>query len=111
MESDRVGIVTTLDGKPIEAGEIAGSSTSGHNNFQNAQAFLDGGGRRGLQEQILLSGTWNLNPWFVQVQQVPMVQIPIGYVAVVISYVGMAHDDVSGVYFKHGALVNAAHQA
>jgi uncharacterized membrane protein YqiK len=61
---------------------------AGHDNFQNAQAFLDGGGRRGLQEQILLSGTWNLNPWFVQVEQVPMVQIPIGYVGVVISFVG-----------------------
>ena len=75
-----VGIVTALDGRPIEAGEIAGPAIAGHENFQNAQAFLDGGGRRGLQEQILLSGTWNLNPWFVQVEQVPMVQIPIGYV-------------------------------
>ena len=65
VEPDMVGIVTTLDGRPIEAGEIAGPVIAGHDNFQNAQAFLDGGGRRGLQEQILLSGTWNLNPWFV----------------------------------------------
>jgi uncharacterized membrane protein YqiK len=110
VEPDQVGIVTTLDGHSIDAGEIAGASIAGHDNFQNAQAFLDGGGRRGLQEQILLSGTWNLNPWFVQVQQVPMVQIPIGYVGVVISYVGMAHEDVSGVEFKHGDLVNAGHK-
>jgi uncharacterized membrane protein YqiK len=110
IEPDRVGIVTTLDGQAIEAGEIAGSVIEGHDNFQNAQAFLDGGGRRGLQEQILLSGTWNLNPWFVQVEQVPMVQIPIGYVGVVISFVGKAHLDVSGVEFKHGDLVNAGHK-
>ena len=96
--------------RPIEAGEIAGPAIAGHDNFQNAQAFLDGGGRRGLQEQILLSGTWNLNPWFVQVEQVPMVQIPIGYVGVVISFVGGAHVDVSGVEFKHGDLVNAGHK-
>src|SRR5439155_24593681 len=83
VEPDMVGIVTTLDGHAIEAGEIAGPVIAGHENFQNAQAFLDGGGRRGLQEQILLSGTWNLNPWFVQVEQVPMVHIPIGYVGVV----------------------------
>jgi len=57
-----------------------------------------------------LSGTWNLNPWFVQVEQVPMVQIPIGYVGVVISFVGKAHEDVSGVDFKHGDLVNAGHK-
>ncbi len=110
VEPDRVGIVTTLDGRPIEAGEIAGPVIPDHDNFQNAQSFLDGGGRRGLQEQILLSGTWNLNPWFAQVEQVPMVQIPIGYVGVVISYVGKAHEDVSGVEFKHGDLVNAGHK-
>lgn len=110
VASDQVGVVTTLDGQPIEAGEIAGPSIPGHDNFQNVQAFLDGGGRRGLQEQILLSGSWNLNPWFVQVEQVPMVQIPIGYVGVVISFVGAAHVDVSGVEFKHGDLVNAGHK-
>jgi uncharacterized membrane protein YqiK len=110
VEPDMVGIVTTLDGHSIEAGEIAGPAIAGHENFQNAQAFLDGGGRRGLQEQILLSGTWNLNPWFVQVEQVPMVQIPIGYVGVVISFVGKAHEDVSGLEFKHGDLVNLGHK-
>lgn len=110
IEPDMVGIVTTLDGQSIEPGEIAGPAIAGHDNFQNAQAFLDGGGRRGLQEQILLSGTWNLNPWFVQVEQVPMVQIPIGYVGVVISFVGKAHEDVSGIEFKHGDLVNMGHK-
>jgi len=110
VQPDKVGIVTTLDGMPIEASEIAGPTIEGHDNFQNAQAFLTGGGRRGLQEQILLSGTWNLNPWFVQVEQVPMVQIPIGYVGVVISFVGQAHVDVSGLEFKHGDLVNTGHK-
>jgi uncharacterized membrane protein YqiK len=110
VEPDMVGIVTTLDGHSIEAGEIAGPAMTDHDNFQNAQVFLDKGGRRGLQEQILLSGTWNLNPWFVQVEQVPMVQIPIGYVGVVISFVGLAHEDVSGVEFKHGDLVQVGHK-
>src|SRR6266436_3534576 len=107
---DMVGIVTALDGRPIEHGEIAGPVIPDHDNFQNAQTFLESGGRRGLQEQILLSGTWNLNPWFVQVEQVPMVQIPIGYVGVVISFVGQAHVDVSGLEFKHGDLVNIGHK-
>jgi uncharacterized membrane protein YqiK len=110
VEPDMVGIVTTLDGQPIEPGEIAGPVIPAHENFQNAQAFLNGGGRRGLQEQTLLSGTWNLNPWFAQVDPVPMVQIPIGYVGVVISFVGQAHVDVSGLDFKHGDLVNVGHK-
>ncbi|MDF5735995.1 MULTISPECIES: flotillin family protein [unclassified Nostoc] len=110
LASDKVGIVTTLDGVPISAGELAGPIIDEHNNFQNGQKFIDGGGRRGLQEQILLSGSWNLNPWFVQVEQVPMTEIPIGYVGVVISFVGKAHQDVSGAAFTHGNLVNQGHK-
>lgn len=108
--SDKVGIVTTLDGLPIPPGEIAGPVIEGHDNFQNGQKFLNGGGRRGLQEQILLSGSWNLNPWFVQVEQVPMTEIPIGYVGVVISFVGQDQEDVSGAAFTHGNLVNPGHK-
>ncbi len=110
VEPDMVGIVTTLDGRPIDPGEIAGPVVAAHDNFQNAQAFLDGGGRRGLQEQVLLSGSWNLNPWFAQVEQVRMIEVPIGSVGVVISYVGAAHVDVSGTDFKHGDLVNVGHK-
>jgi uncharacterized membrane protein YqiK len=102
--------VTTLDGAPIDDGDIAGVLVPGHDNFQNAQAFLDAGGRRGLQEQVVLSGQWNINPWFAQVEQVPMVEIPIGHVGVVISYVGKAHEDVSGADFKHGDLVLNGHK-
>jgi uncharacterized membrane protein YqiK len=110
VAADMVGIVTTLDGLPIPEGEIAGPTIAGHNNFQNAQAFIDREGSRGLQEQVMLSGSWNLNPWFVQVDQVPMTEVPIGYVAVAISFVGKAHEDISGEDFKHGDLVNAGHK-
>jgi len=110
VQSDKVGIVTTLDGLSIDAGEMAGSTVPGHNNFQNGEKFIHAGGRRGLQEQILLSGSWNLNPWFVQVEQLPMTEIPIGYVGVVIAYVGKAHEDVSGASFTHGNLVLPGHK-
>jgi uncharacterized membrane protein YqiK len=110
VEPDRVGIVTTLDGESIAQGEIAGAIIPGHNNFQDAQAFLSSGGCRGLQEQVLLSGQWNINPWFARVEQVGMVEIPIGHVGVVISYVGAAHEDVSGADFKHGDLVHSGHK-
>jgi uncharacterized membrane protein YqiK len=105
VDRDKVGIVTTLDGIPIEPDEIAGPVIPNHDNFQNGQQFIDGGGRRGLQEQVILSGSWNLNPWFVSIEQVSMTEIPIGYVGVVISYVGKSHQDVSGEAFTHGNLV------
>lgn len=110
VQPDKVGIVTTLDGKPIPAGEIAGPTIAKHENFQNGQTFVQSGGCRGLQEQVLLSGSWNLNPWFVRVEQVPMTEIPIGYVGVVVSFVGGAQEDVSGVAFTHGNLVHVGHK-
>jgi uncharacterized membrane protein YqiK len=110
MQPDKVGIVSTLDGMPIESGELAGATVPHHDNFQNGQKFIQQGGRRGLQQQILLSGSWNLNPWFVQVEQVPMTEIPIGYVGVVVSFVGDAPDDVSGAAFTHGNLVRVGHK-
>jgi len=39
-----------------------------------------------------------------------MTEIPIGHVGVVISFVGQAHEDVSGADFKHGDLVDAGHK-
>ncbi|HEX2452273.1 MAG TPA: SPFH domain-containing protein [Vicinamibacterales bacterium] len=105
MPTDRVGIVTVLDGRPIASGDLAGPSIEGHESFQRGQAFIEASGCRGLQEDVLLSGSWNLNPWFVRVEPVPLTEIPIGYVGVVVSYVGREHLDVSGESFTHGDLV------
>ena len=105
VPNDQVGIVTTLDGRPIATGDLAATVVENHDNFQRGQAFIDAGGGRGLQEQVLLAGSWNLNPWFVNVQLVPMTEIPIGFVGVVVSFVGKEHLDLSGEDFTHGDLV------
>ena len=105
IQESRVGIVTTLDGHPIEAGHIAGKMIDGHNNYQNFDAFLENGGNRGLQPQVILAGSYNLNPWAVQIEEIPMTEIPIGYVGVVISFIGGEGHDLTGSDFKHGNIV------
>jgi uncharacterized membrane protein YqiK len=87
---DMVGIVTTSDGIPMDAskGETAGPIISGHDNFANPQKFIDGGGCRGLQEDVILSGEHHLNPWFAKVNQVPLTVIREGTVGVVVSLIG-----------------------
>ncbi|HWB63175.1 MAG TPA: SPFH domain-containing protein [Chitinophagales bacterium] len=105
IQENMVGIITTLDGETIEAGQIAGKEISGHNNFQDADAFLNANGNRGLQPQVILAGSYNLNPWFVKVEEVKMTEIPIGHVGVVISFVGTEGQDLSGIEFKHGNIV------
>jgi uncharacterized membrane protein YqiK len=101
-----VGIVTTMEGKPLEEGQIAGKVIEGHNKFQDIDAFLNSEGYKGLQEQVILAGSYFLNPWFTRIEMVKMTEIPIGHVGVVISYVGADGIDLSGVEFKHGNIVS-----
>lgn len=105
IPENTVGIVTTQEGKVTEAGQIAGRIVGGHNNFQDTDAFLDAGGNKGLQEQVILAGSYFMNPWFAKVEIVKMLEIPIGYVGVVISFVGPDGEDLSGAAFKHGNIV------
>ncbi|HXA16042.1 MAG TPA: SPFH domain-containing protein [Thermoanaerobaculia bacterium] len=143
---DMVGVVTALDGPPLEPGQIAsrlggfddiraeensvandtpenvrtadqrlielvlGNNNTQHNNYQDFQAFLTAGGRIGRQHDPLLPGAYNLNPFLVKVELVPMVVVEQGQVAVIKSYVGLPTEDTSGAEFKHGSLVRPGHR-
>lgn len=106
IPDNKVGIVTTKEGKPLATGEIAGSQVEGHNMFQNPQSFVDNGGSKGLQEQVLLAGRYFINPRFATVEIVDMFDVPIAHVGVVIAYVGREGKDVTGDSFRHGNLVS-----
>jgi len=106
IPDNAVGVVTTQEGKPLEEGQIAGKIVEGHNKFQDVDVFMQNGGYKGLQEQVVLAGTYFLNPWFAKVDMVNMLEIPIGHVGVVISYVGAEGVDLSGAEFKHGNIVS-----
>lgn len=108
IQDNTVGIVTTREGRPLNTGdgEIAGPEVPGHNSFQDAQAFLDAGGNKGLQEAVLLAGRYFINPRFATVEAKPMTDVPIAHVGVVIAYVGKKGVDVTGDSFKHGNLVS-----
>jgi uncharacterized membrane protein YqiK len=105
IEDGMVGVVTALDGTPLELGSIAGSVITGHNNFQDFDKFLLNGGQRGMQIQVVQAGSYSLNPWAIEVEKKEMTSIPIGHVGVVISYVGDEGEDTTGDGFKHGNIV------
>ena len=110
INADSIGIVNVLEGMPIPEGEIAAEIIPGHSNFQDAEEFLKANGCRGLQQQVLLPGSWNINPWFAIIEKCPMTTIPIGFVGVVNSFCGKEHKDISGIDFKHGELVEQGHK-
>src|SRR4030095_2211072 len=68
VPDNRVGIVTAKEGRPFPAGEIASQPVLGHNSFQDAQSFVDAGGGKGLQEQVILAGRYFINPRFATVE-------------------------------------------
>ncbi len=110
--SDDIGIVTVHDGPALEPGEIiapaVGTNAADadyHNNYQDIEAFLAAGGRRGRQLITLTDGTYFINRWFATVEMLPKSIVPIGHVGVVVSYHGKQGHDVSGDGFRHGELV------
>ncbi len=137
-KQDVVGIVTTLEGDPLSPADIAGriggfsdiealeaqpevtdselieallgKKNELHNNYQDFQAFLDNGGRIGLQHDPLLYGAYLLNPFLVRVELAPMLVVNQGEVAVIKSYVGLPTLDTSGPEFKFGSIVQPGHR-
>ena len=114
--TDTLGVVTVHDGPSIESGEIiapevtAPAGVKDHEYFQDIEAFLELGGRRGKQLQVLTDGTYFINRWFATIEMRPKTIIPIGYVGVVVSYYGFLGDDVTGAQFRYGEQVEPGHR-
>lgn len=109
---DSIGIATVHDGPSLGPGEIIApavgtdqSDANYHNNFQDPEAFLRAGGKRGRQYVPITDGTYYINRWFATVQAMPKTVVPIGYVGVVVSYYGPSGKDLSGETFRHGERV------
>jgi uncharacterized membrane protein YqiK len=113
--TDTIGVVSIQDGPTIGSGEIIAPEVKAipgkdHNYFQDPEAFLQLGGKRGKQLQVLTDGTFFINRWFGTVEIKAKTLIPIGYVGVVVSYHGAAGDDTTGESFRYGEQVEPGHR-
>jgi uncharacterized membrane protein YqiK len=102
------GNTVTTDAELIDL--LLGSKNTLHNNYQDFQAFLDHGGKIGLQHDPLLYGAYLLNPFLVRVDLVPMLVVNQGEVAVIKGFVGLPTADTSGAEFKFGSIVRPGHR-
>ncbi|MDD5371399.1 MAG: SPFH domain-containing protein [Anaerolineaceae bacterium] len=115
---DFIGVVTVHDGPSLPSGEIIAPVVGGnvndaltyHNNFQMPDRFLQAGGLRGRQLQVLVEGTYYLNRLFATVQMIPKTVIEVGFVGVVVSYTGAVGEDLSGTEYRHGELVEKGYR-
>lgn len=111
-DHDTIGVVSIQDGPTISSSEIiapevkAAPGQKDHNYFQDPEAFLALGGKRGKQLQVLTDGTFFINRWFGTVEIRNKTLIPIGYVGTVVSYYGQTGADTTGDKFRYGEQVD-----
>ena len=93
INENQIGLVEALDGAPLNPRDYVAESVSGHDNFQDGHEFIGKGGQRGPQKDILLPGTYYINPLLFKVIPENAKEVKPGEVAVVVSNVGKDPSD------------------
>jgi uncharacterized membrane protein YqiK len=88
INENTIGLVEALDGSPLNPRDYVAEPVTGHDNFQDGHEFIGKGGQRGPQKDILLPGTYYINPLLFKVIPETAKEIKPGEVAVVVSNVG-----------------------
>src|SRR6266403_2103531 len=93
INENGIGLVEALDGAPLNPGDYVAESIPGHDNFQDGHKFIDSKGQRGPQKDILLPGTYYINPLLFKVIPESAKEVKPGEVAVIVSNTGKDPSD------------------
>jgi uncharacterized membrane protein YqiK len=88
INENQIGLVEALDGAPLNPGDYVAESIPGHDNFQDGPEFIESSGQRGPQKDILLPGTYYVNPQLFKVIPESAKEVKPGEVAVIVSNTG-----------------------
>ncbi len=88
ISENQIGLVEALDGAPLDQRDYVAQAVTGHDNFQDSNEFISQGGQRGPQKDILLPGTYYINPMVFKVIPELAKEVKPGEVAVIVSNVG-----------------------
>ncbi len=88
VSENQIALVEALDGAPLDQRDYVAQAITGHDNFQDSNTFISGGGQRGPQKDILLPGTYYINPLMFKVIPESAKEVKPGEVAVIVSNVG-----------------------
>lgn len=86
----KVAVVLATDGQPMSPGRLLGRRVDGHNNFQDGQAFLEKGGQKGPQIDLLQPGSYRINSKLFEVKISDAIVIPAKRVGMVTAKDGQA---------------------
>src|SRR5579863_3017482 len=85
----QVGVIEARDGVPLSGGRVIARHVE-CDSFQDAPAFIAGGGERGPQMALIAPGSYRINPFLFSVQLADAVDIPDNKVGVVTTREGLA---------------------
>jgi regulator of protease activity HflC (stomatin/prohibitin superfamily) len=85
VKENEIGLVDSIDGNPVSPGRIFAKVTEGHNLFQDGEAFLNSGGEKGPQIQVVPPGLYRVNPYLFRMERVPSTSIPNNKIGVVVA--------------------------
>lgn len=88
INENNIGLVEALDGAPLDPRDYVATEIVGHDNFQDCNEFISRGGQRGPQRDILLPGTYYINPLVFKIIPETAREVKPGEVAVIVSNVG-----------------------
>ena len=93
----KIGVIEARDGKPLSGGRVIARHVD-CDSFQDAPAFMAGGGERGPQMAIIAPGTYRINPFLFSVQLADAVDIPDNKVGIVTTREGfsLAAGEIAG---------------
>jgi uncharacterized membrane protein YqiK len=93
INENEIGLVEALDGSPLNPSDYVAESIAGHDNFQDGHEFINSSGQRGPQKDILLPGTYYINPQLFKVIPESAKEVKPGEVAVIVSNTGKDPSD------------------
>ncbi len=93
INENEIGLVEALDGAQLNPRDYVAEPVEGHDNFQDGHDFINSGGQRGPQKDILLPGTYYINPLLFKVIPETAKEVKPGEVAVIVSNTGKDPSD------------------
>jgi uncharacterized membrane protein YqiK len=93
INENAIGLVEALDGSQLNPRDYVAEPVEGHDNFQDGHEFIGKGGQRGPQKDILLPGTYYINPLLFKVIPETAKEVKPGEVAVIVSNTGKDPSD------------------
>jgi len=87
---NEIGLIESVDGSSIPAGNIFAAVVAGHNSFQDGEGFIKNGGQKGPQIEVLPPGKYRINPYLFKLTKGRVIEIKDNEIGIVESVDGVA---------------------